>query len=51
MKLLLANVHEHIGRDPVVTDWVELDQMQVNIFGEITRWATMAEPWCMASSW
>ena len=39
MKLLLANVHEHIGRDPVVTDWVELDQMQVNIFGEITRWA------------
>lgn len=22
-----------------VTDWVELDQMQVNIFGEVTRWS------------
>ncbi|MDZ7686058.1 MAG: MaoC/PaaZ C-terminal domain-containing protein [Gammaproteobacteria bacterium] len=28
-----------MGREVAVTDWVELDQMQVNIFGEITRWA------------
>jgi acyl dehydratase len=39
MALLLSNVHEHIGQEVAVTDWVELDQMQVNIFGEVTRWA------------
>ncbi|MCB1643796.1 MAG: hypothetical protein KDI36_00015 [Pseudomonadales bacterium] len=39
MTLLLANIHEQIGNEVAVTDWVELDQMQVNIFGEITRWA------------
>lgn len=39
MKLLLSNIHEHIGKEVAVTDWVDLDQMQVNIFGEITRWA------------
>ncbi|MBD3648146.1 MAG: hypothetical protein HUJ31_12005 [Pseudomonadales bacterium] len=39
MELLLSNVHEHIGQEIAVTDWVEIDQMQVNIFGEITRWA------------
>ncbi|MFT6752129.1 MAG: acyl dehydratase [Candidatus Azotimanducaceae bacterium] len=39
MKLLLSNVHEYIGQEIAVTDWVELDQMQVNIFGEITRWS------------
>lgn len=39
MNLLLTNIHEHIGKEVAVTDWVELDQMQVNIFGEITRWA------------
>lgn len=39
MTILLSNVHEHIGNEVSVTDWVEIDQMQVNIFGEITRWA------------
>lgn len=39
MELLLKNVHEYVGQEVAVTDWVELDQMQVNIFGEITRWA------------
>ena len=39
MTILLANVHDYIGQEVAVTDWVELDQMQVNIFGEITRWA------------
>jgi len=39
MAILLANVHEYIGKEVAVTDWVSLDQMQVNIFGEITRWA------------
>lgn len=38
MELLLSNVHEHVGREVALTDWVDLDQMQVNIFGEITRW-------------
>ena len=37
MNLLLSNVHEFIGREVAATDWIELDQMQVNIFGEITR--------------
>jgi len=39
MAILLANVHEYIGKEVAVTDWVALDQMQVNVFGEITRWA------------
>jgi len=38
MELLLSNIHEHIGKQVALTEWVELDQMQVNIFGEITRW-------------
>ena len=42
MTLLLSNVHEHIGQEVAVTDWVALDQMQVNIFGEVTRWAKRA---------
>lgn len=39
MNLLLTNVHEYIGQQVAITDWVELDQMQVNVFGEITRWS------------
>lgn len=39
MTILLSNVHEFIGKEVSVTDWVDIDQMQVNIFGEITRWA------------
>ena len=38
MTLLLSNVHEFIGQEMAVTEWVEIDQMQVNVFGEITRW-------------
>lgn len=38
MEILLTNVHEFIGEHVATTDWVEIDQMQVNIFGEITRW-------------
>ncbi|MDE0942213.1 MAG: MaoC/PaaZ C-terminal domain-containing protein [Alphaproteobacteria bacterium] len=35
---LLANAHELVGKEIAVTDWLHLDQMQVNIFGEVTRW-------------
>ena len=38
MTLLLSNIHESIGQEVAITDWIALDQMQVNIFGEITRW-------------
>ena len=37
-ELRLDNIHEYIDQEVAVTDWVELDQMQVNIFGEVTRW-------------
>ena len=36
--LTLASIHEWKGKEVTVTDWVHLDQMQVNIFGEVTRW-------------
>ena len=39
-EFLLKNAHEFIGREMAVTDWVHLDQVQVNVFGEVTRWAT-----------
>ena len=38
MTLKLATIHESIGSEVAVTDWVDLDQMQVNIFAEVTRW-------------
>jgi len=37
---LLANAHEHIGENLGVSDWVFIDQVQVNVFGEVTRWRT-----------
>lgn len=37
---LLANAHEFIGQEVALTDWVDIDQVQVNVFGEVTRWAT-----------
>lgn len=37
---LLANAHEFVGREMGVSDWVHIDQVQVNVFGEVTRWAT-----------
>ncbi len=37
---LLANALEWIGEPLGVSDWVRLDQTQVNVFGEVTRWRT-----------
>ncbi|MDP6472160.1 MAG: MaoC/PaaZ C-terminal domain-containing protein [Pseudomonadales bacterium] len=36
--LLLTNIHELVGRTIAVTDWVDIDQIQVNVFGEVSRW-------------
>lgn len=36
----LTNAHEFIGQEIGVTDWVDVDQLQVNVFGEVTRWRT-----------
>lgn len=38
MALLLSTIHERIGEEVALTEWVHLDQMQVNTFGEVTRW-------------
>lgn len=38
MELLLKSIHEHTGKEVTVTDWVFIDQMQVDIFGKVTRW-------------
>ncbi|MDP7548171.1 MAG: MaoC/PaaZ C-terminal domain-containing protein [Alphaproteobacteria bacterium] len=38
--ILLSNLHEFVGQEIGLTDWLEIDQMQVNIFGEVTRWPT-----------
>ncbi len=35
---LLTNAHEFIGEPLGVSDWVSIDQIQVNVFGEVTRW-------------
>ena len=35
---LLANAHEFVGTKVAVTDWVDIDQVQVNVFGEVSRW-------------
>ncbi len=37
---LLANAHEFIGQEMALTEWVHLDQVQTNVFGEVTRWPT-----------
>ena len=29
-----------VGQKIARTDWIDIDQMQVNILGEITRWPT-----------
>ncbi|MDE0944541.1 MAG: MaoC/PaaZ C-terminal domain-containing protein, partial [Alphaproteobacteria bacterium] len=34
------NAHTFIGQELAVSDWVEIDQDQVDRFGEVTRWAT-----------
>ena len=38
--ITLANVIEYVGQEIGLTDWLDIDQMQVNIFGEVTRWPT-----------
>ena len=37
---LLSNAEEKVGQKLGVSDWVFLDQTQVNVFGEVTRWRT-----------
>ncbi len=37
---LLSNAREHIGENLGVSDWVDIDQVQVNVFGEVSRWRT-----------
>ncbi len=37
---LLSDARERIGEKLGVSDWVFIDQIQVNIFGEVTRWRT-----------
>ncbi len=36
----LANAKDWVGRSIGTSGWVDIDQMQVNIFGEVTRWRT-----------
>lgn len=38
--ITLANAHEYIGQEIGLSEWLDIDQMQVNIFGEVTRWPT-----------
>ena len=38
--ILLSDAHTHIGKEIGVTDWVDVDQLQINVFGEVTRWRT-----------
>jgi len=37
---LLATAGNRIGETLGVSDWVFIDQVQVNVFGEVTRWRT-----------
>lgn len=37
---LLSTAQERIGQKLGVSDWVFIDQVQVNVFGEVTRWRT-----------
>jgi len=39
-EILLANAEDFVGQELGITDWTGVDQMQVNIFGEVTRWRT-----------
>ena len=36
----LSKAAERVGEKLGVSDWVFIDQIQVNIFGEVTRWRT-----------
>tara|TARA_Y100001934_G_scaffold163063_1_gene194358 strand:+ start:213 stop:875 length:663 start_codon:yes stop_codon:yes gene_type:complete len=37
---LLSEARDRIGETLAVSDWVFIDQTQVNVFGEVTRWRT-----------
>ena len=37
---LLATAEDRIGEKLGISDWVFIDQVQVNVFGEVTRWRT-----------
>jgi acyl dehydratase len=37
---LLSTAEARIGEQLGVSDWVFIDQIQVNVFGEVTRWRT-----------
>jgi acyl dehydratase len=37
---LLKTAHERLGEYLGTSDWVFIDQVQVNVFGEVTRWRT-----------
>ncbi|MEM6999451.1 MAG: MaoC/PaaZ C-terminal domain-containing protein [Pseudomonadota bacterium] len=37
---LLSTAHQRLGEKLAVSDWVAIDQVQVNVFGEVTRWRT-----------
>ena len=39
-EILLANVEDFVGQELGLTDWTGVDQLQVNVFGEVTRWRT-----------
>jgi len=39
-EISLANAHAFVGQEIGLSDWVEVDQMQTNVFGEVTRWRT-----------
>ena len=58
---LLSNADKRIGEKLGISPWVSIDQVQVNVFGEVTRWRTpvtvilnmrrklhMGVPFCMA---
>ena len=36
----LSKAHKMIGQKLGVSPWVSIDQIQVNVFGEVTRWRT-----------
>ena len=36
----LATAESRVGEQLGVSDWVFIDQVQVNVFGEVTRWRT-----------
>ncbi len=38
-QFLLSNADEFIGKPLGTSNWVHIDQIQVNIFGEVSRWA------------